>query len=229
MSDSALRLREEKEPDKVEGSSGEQYAAFRRTVLESQLCGPFQNSKEVELETLKALLPMQGREDLSGWVPGSALADCGQVTKERDTLREACAALELKLVKLELERAGMKKPAEVVFSCGLTFSELLKTLGDALVGPPEEVGRPGLLELLFHHQKMLSDGFYLPASSDDPEMKRLFDEVVPALLDFGLLQKIPYGKSRRRAVVDISEEGRRFLALARARGTPRGDQPTPTE
>lgn len=183
---------QEKGSSVIETANGPKLDAFRTRVL-SKMAGRCDDTKDISLETFKALMEIVQRDDVHGWVPGGAY---------RKLLIDLEAAKQAGQVSDgQGEQTPQKKRA--------SFEALVKTLRGTKVA--EEFGG-NLLEVLRTRRAELMTGVAAGSGA-------LFSEICPLLEIFGYVFKRRAGS---HFAYTLNDTGRQVVAalMAQDAGVP---------
>lgn len=127
----------------IETDNPQKLKEFRAEVL-SRMVRFWRDPRDIKLAILETMSDFSRREDLVGWIPGSAAVDTGAVAEELARLAKDNATLR--------EQVAKSSTSQQTFS-GLTFEQMYKVLLD------EEVSTAGLNEIRVKLLEGVSEAF----------------------------------------------------------------------
>jgi len=190
------------------------YAAFR-DLVKSKMCSEFSDPRDITIAVLKTLNEFTRRPELqnAGWVRSRDVPDTGRLTGENAQLNADVARLTTEIARLTAEHETLRAKADTARIEAederigtFRYRQLVTTLSGTRVDP-----QSSLLEAFVKHQDAFVLGVMDPDFSYEANelLSRLFLNVAPKLVTFGLLQR---DTVQGKPGIRTSELGNVFLA-----------------
>lgn len=200
----------------LELNNPDKFKAFQKLVL-SKVCRFCNDISDIKLGILESIIDIQNKHDLLGWIKGDEIPDNSILLNELDILRKEKEDLSSKLEQIENVKSKTNKNRTIG---EYSYDEILKVLESERFTVPAALSKTGkeiqsnVLSSFLKNTGALTSG--VTSTYANESQRFLMKNVVPTLLNFGLLERKHTKNASLKIEYDrfvLSVLGNKFLSI----------------